>query len=398
MEKKVSLEHRFVEIIAAEVGCRPQQAAAAVDLFAEGATVPFVARYRKEVTGVSSTSSWRISPSAGSISSSSPGAATPFSPSIAEQGRLTPELERTIRATTSKQELEDLYLPYKPKRRTRAQIAREKGLEPLADALLGGGPRHRSSGRARPPFVDPEKGVEDDAAVSRGARDISAERLAESALLRARLRQVLAGQGCCGSSPPGKETAGAVYRDSRSQVSRFGTSVHRLLAIPPGLAQAARLLLVVLHPFFPGRRRGGRARPEERCRGRRPGARRPAARDPSHGRSAPGCAASACREDRDPRAPACSSWRGSSARARGEPALLGDAGENGVAAPASSRKYSRRLARFSKLLVEETPGHLLTVASDEGTVAPSANRSTAGGACAAASHSAAMISTETVFQ
>jgi protein Tex len=236
MEKTVSLEPRFVDRIATEVGCRPQQVAAAADLFAEGATVPFVARYRKEATGglldeqleeVAKRRDYFLELAARRDA---------ILASIAEQGKLTPELEAAIRATASKQELEDLYLPYKPKRRTRAQIARERGLEPLADALLAG-----AGGTALPeelagPFVDAEKGVEDAAAALSGARDVLAERLAESAPARAELRQVLSRQGVLRVQVlPGKESEGAVYRDyydHREPVADIPS--HRLLAILRG--------------------------------------------------------------------------------------------------------------------------------------------------------------------
>ncbi|HSK80546.1 MAG TPA: Tex family protein, partial [Thermoanaerobaculia bacterium] len=158
--------------------------------------------------------------------------------SIGEQGKLTPELEAAIRASTTKQELEDLYLPYKPKRRTRAQIAREKGLEPLADALLANAATRASVQELAQPFVDAEKGVEDAVAALAGARDILAERLAESAELRAELRKVLATDGVLRVRVlPGKETdqEAAVYRDyfEHDEPGRDIPS-HRLLAILRG--------------------------------------------------------------------------------------------------------------------------------------------------------------------
>src|SRR5579885_2973386 len=160
-EKTHTLEPRFVDRIATEVGCRPQQVRAAADLFAEGATVPFVARYRKEVTGGLLDEQLEEVAKRREYFLELASRRDAILASIAEQGKLTPELEQAIRATENKQELEDLYLPYKPKRRTRAQIAREKGLEPLADALL-----EAARGATRPeelaaPFVDAEKGVED---------------------------------------------------------------------------------------------------------------------------------------------------------------------------------------------------------------------------------------------
>ena len=159
MSKTAVLEPRFVEMIASEVSCRPQQVQAASELFAEGATVPFVARYRKEATGGLEDVQLETLSSAGSTSWSSPTAATPSSRASASRGSSPPSWRPPIRAAVTKQELEDLYLPYKPKRRTRAQIAREKGLEPLADALLAGAAGARRCRRSwRPRSSTPRRG------------------------------------------------------------------------------------------------------------------------------------------------------------------------------------------------------------------------------------------------
>jgi len=238
MSKTAVLEPRFVEIIASEVSCRPHQVEAASALFAEGATVPFVARYRKEVTGGLEDLQLENIAKRREYFLDLTERRDAILESIQEQGKLTADLETAIRAAVTKQELEDLYLPYKPKRRTRAQIAREKGLEPLADALVAG-----AAGRERPeemagPFVHTEKGVEDAAAALAGARDILAERLAESAEQRADLRRVLAGEGVLRVRVmPGKETdpEAAVYRDyfEHDEPGRDIKS-HRLLAILRG--------------------------------------------------------------------------------------------------------------------------------------------------------------------
>jgi len=177
MSKTAVLEPRFIDLIASEVGCRPHQVEAAAELFAEGATVPFVARYRKEVTGGLEDLQLETLAKRREYFLELAERRDAILESIREQGKLTDELEASIRAALVKSELEDLYLPYKPKRRTRAQIAREKGLEPLADAVLAG-----AAGRDLPEelaggFIDTEKGVEDAAAALAGARDILAERL-----------------------------------------------------------------------------------------------------------------------------------------------------------------------------------------------------------------------------
>jgi len=238
MSKSAVLEPRFLEIIASEVGCRPHQVTAAAELFAEGATVPFVARYRKEATGGLEDLQLENIFKRREYFLELTERRDAILDSIREQGKLTPELEAAIRTSVSKSELEDIYLPYKPKRRTRAQIAREKGLEPLADALLAGAAQRGFPEELAAPFVDAGKGVEDAAAALAGARDILAERLAESAELRADLRKTLATQGLLRVRVlPDKEKdpAAAVYRDyfEHDEPGRDIPS-HRLLAILRG--------------------------------------------------------------------------------------------------------------------------------------------------------------------
>ncbi len=239
MSKTAVLEPRFVDMIAAEVGCRPNQIEAAAALFAEGDTVPFVARYRKEATGGLEDLQLETLFKRREYFLELTERRDAILESIREQGKLTPELEAAIFAATGKQDLEDLYLPYKPKRRTRAQIAREKGLEPLADLVLG-----QAADRAADPaalasaFVDAEKGVEDTAAALAGARDILAERLSENADRRAELRKTLATGGILRVRVlPGKEKdqEAAVYRDyfEHDEPGRDIPS-HRLLAILRG--------------------------------------------------------------------------------------------------------------------------------------------------------------------
>jgi uncharacterized protein len=232
------LEPRFVAILASEVGCRPQQAQAAADLFAEGATVPFVARYRKEATGGLEDLHLETLFKRREYFLELAERRDAILASIAEQGKLTPELEAAIRASLAKQELEDLYLPYKPKRRTRSQIAREKGLEPLADSLLAHASTRDFPEELAAPFVAAAKGVEDAAAALAGARDILAERLAENAVERAELRRVLASEGALRVRVlPDKEKGpeAATYRDyfEHDEPGRDIPS-HRLLAILRG--------------------------------------------------------------------------------------------------------------------------------------------------------------------
>ncbi len=230
------LEPRFVEIIATELGCRSQQVKAAAELLAEGATVPFVARYRKEATGGLSDEQLENLARHRTYFLELSERRDAVLAQIAEQGKLTPELEQAVRGATAKQELEDLYLPYKRKRRTRAQMARERGLEPLADRLLEAARGDASAEALAAPFARSDQGVADANAALAGARDILAERFAENARHRAHLRQALRTRSELGARVKrGKEEAGQVYRDyfdHREPASRIPS--HRLLAILRG--------------------------------------------------------------------------------------------------------------------------------------------------------------------
>lgn len=230
------LEERFIEIIARQLDCRTGQVAAAAALFAEGSTVPFVARYRKEATGGLEDEKLETIDKQRTYFLELADRRDAILASIAEQGKLSEELEAAIRGAVTKQELEDLYLPYKPKRRTRAQIARERGLEPLADGLLEGARADASPEDLAAPFVDPDKGVDDAAAALAGARDILAERLAEDAENRAHLRRTLRTQGELEVRVlSGKEQEGKVYKDYfdyREPVRNIPS--HRMLAILRG--------------------------------------------------------------------------------------------------------------------------------------------------------------------
>ena len=231
-----SLEASFQQLIAQEVGCRPQQIAAASQLFADGSTVPFVARYRKEATGGLDDEVLETVHKRRDYFLELASRRDAILESISEQGKLTPELEKLIRAATSKQFLEDLYLPYKKKRRTRAQIAREKGLEPLADALLQSAAAQGEPENLATSFVDSEKEVADADAALAGARDILAERLAESADERSRLRKTMQNESLFKVRVlSGKEDEGKVYKDYfdyHEPSSKIPS--HRLLAVLRG--------------------------------------------------------------------------------------------------------------------------------------------------------------------
>ncbi len=230
------LESRFIRTIASELGCRPQQVSAAAELLAEGATVPFIARYRKEATGGLSDEQLETLAKRRGYFLELVDRRDAVLESISEQGKLTPALEQAIRGATSKQELEDLYLPYKRKRRTRAEIARERGLEPLAEGLLEAARGNTRASSLAAPFVNPEKGVDDADGALAGARDILAERFAENARHRERLRQALRSRGELRATVKrSKKEAGIVYKDyfdHREPASRIPS--HRLLAILRG--------------------------------------------------------------------------------------------------------------------------------------------------------------------
>ena len=176
----------ITQIIAEELKARPAQVEAAVGLLDEGATVPFIARYRKEATGGLDDIQLRhLEERLGYLRELGERRNTVLR-SIEEQGKLTDNLRAEILAADTKQRLEDLYLPYKPKRRTKAQIAREAGLEPLADGLLTE-PTQDPIGLAQN-FVDAAKGIADPDAALEGARQILMERFAEDPELAGRLR------------------------------------------------------------------------------------------------------------------------------------------------------------------------------------------------------------------
>lgn len=223
---------KIVQRIATELSVQPRQVAAAVQLLDEGSTVPFIARYRKEVTGnLDDTQLRNLEERLLYLRELEDRRAAILS-SIDEQGKLTDELRAAIDAADSKQVLEDLYLPYKPKRRTRAQIAREAGLEPLAQALLANPLLDPQAEAAA--YVDAEKGVADVKAALDGARDILSEQFGETAELLGKLRDYLHNQGVVSSAVvEGKENEeGEKFRDYYDYAETIKTvPSHRALAL-----------------------------------------------------------------------------------------------------------------------------------------------------------------------
>jgi uncharacterized protein len=198
--------------IADELNVRINQVEAAVGLLDEGSTVPFIARYRKEVTGGLDDTQLRNLEERLIYLRELEERREAVLRSIDEQGKLTPELKKDILAADTKTRLEDLYLPYKPKRRTKAQIAREAGLEPLAHALLADpslDPEAEAEG-----YVDKDKEVPDVAAALEGAKQILMEEFAEDAELVGKLRDYLWEHGVLASKVvDGKEQEGAKFAD-----------------------------------------------------------------------------------------------------------------------------------------------------------------------------------------
>jgi protein Tex len=212
--------------LAAELKVRPGQVKAAVDLLDGGATVPFIARYRKEATdGLDDTQLRELEARLAYLRELEDRRAAVLK-SIAEQGRLTPELQAALEAVPTKQELEDLYLPFKPKRRTKGMVAREAGLEPLADRLIADPTREPLAEAAG--FINAEAGFADAPAVLDGVRDLLSERWAEDAALVGHLREWLWAEGRLQSrlavGKDGTQTDAAKFRD----YFEYDEPIHRI--------------------------------------------------------------------------------------------------------------------------------------------------------------------------
>lgn len=223
---------RIAGIIAAEINAKPEQAIAAIGLLDEGATVPFVARYRKEVTGGLDDTQLRQLSERLAYLRELEARRSSILESIRGQEKLTPELELKIAGAQTKAELEDLYLPYKPKRRTKAEIARERGLGPLAEAILTD--RRLVPTEIAAQYVTGE--VADVKAALDGARDIITEGFAENAELIGNLRNYLKERAVLRSHVvDGKQDAGAKFSDYFDHFERWANVAgHRALAMLRG--------------------------------------------------------------------------------------------------------------------------------------------------------------------
>ena len=237
---------RIIEKIAEEISARGEQVRAAVALLDEGATVPFIARYRKEVTGGLDDTQLRLLDERLVYLRDLEERRATILASIDEQGKLTSELAAQIAGAETKQSLEDLYLPYKQKRRTKAQIAREAGLAPLAETLLAD-PTLTPEAEAAA-YINADAGFADIKAVLDGARQILMEQFAEDATLLGKLREYLAEHGVVKSTViAGKETEGAKFRDYFDYTEAVGAiPSHRALALFRGRNEGMLQVALVL--------------------------------------------------------------------------------------------------------------------------------------------------------
>ncbi|HTM78355.1 MAG TPA: Tex-like N-terminal domain-containing protein, partial [Devosia sp.] len=230
-----ALDTRIAAQIATEVAARPEQVRAAVELLDGGATVPFIARYRKEVTGGLDDTQLRLLAERLTYLRELEARRAAILKSIDEQGKLTPDLTASIAGAVTKAELEDFYLPFKPKRRTKAEIARERGLGPLAEAIL--------ANRSADPVLLAEGYITEEVPGAKealdGARDIVIEGLSENAALLGQLRTYMRDKAMLSAKVlKGKEEVGAKFSDYFVHSERWAkVAGHRALAMMRGRAE-----------------------------------------------------------------------------------------------------------------------------------------------------------------
>src|SRR5690606_17437760 len=241
----MNIEHYLK--IAEELNVRQKQVSDTIALLDEGATVPFISRYRKEVTG--SLDEVQVAAIRDRVQQlrELDKRRDAILKSIGEQGKLSQELEQKIQAAETMSVLEDLYLPYKPKRRTKATVAREKGLEPLAEVIFA--QDSISLEQEAEKFVDAEKEVNNVEEALQGARDIIAEWINEDAEVRAKMRKLFLEKGIFKSKViPGKEQEGIKYKDYFEWEEPVATTPsHRILAMRRGEKE----LILMLDAFPP---------------------------------------------------------------------------------------------------------------------------------------------------
>jgi uncharacterized protein len=246
-----TLSHEILLHIAQSLKLPLHSLTAVINLLNEGGTVPFIARYRKEATSNLDEVQIRDIEAKLAYFRDFVSRRETILASILEQGKLTDALKARIEATFEKSELEDLYFPYRPKRRTKATIARDRGLEPLADCLWAQQPTGQSIINYAASFIDPEREVATVEEALEGARHIVAEPISENADLRKALRQLMFDEGII----VGKKTFDAVdeqakfkmYYDYREPVKTIPS--HRMLAIRRGEAESVLYFLIELEPL-----------------------------------------------------------------------------------------------------------------------------------------------------
>ena len=222
----------YTALLANEFSLRPQQVQAAVELLDAGNTIPFIARYRKEATGSLDDQVLRELAERLEYLRNLDKRREEIRKSLTEQGVITEELEEKLQAARTLSELEDLYRPYRPKRRTRATMAREKGLEPLAMWLMLQDP-HGDPEKEAEKYIDPEKEVADTEAALSGARDILAEMVSDDADVRKSLREMMTREGILTTRAAKEEdSVYSMYYDFREPVRTM--AAHRILAVNRG--------------------------------------------------------------------------------------------------------------------------------------------------------------------
>ena len=239
----------MIQTLARELGRSEQHVENVIRLIDEGATIPFIARYRKELHGSMDDQLLRQLADRLQYLRNLTARKEEVKTSIENQGKLTEELTAALEKAATLAEVEDLYRPYKQKRRTRATIAREKGLEPLADLLSAHGPMIRNVEEAAAPFIDPEKKVETAADAIQGANDIIAERISDNADIRKELRNLYLRRAMLVSRSAEKEPEDSVYRlyyDFKTPVSR--AQGYQVLAINRGERENILKVSVELEP------------------------------------------------------------------------------------------------------------------------------------------------------
>ena len=223
----------ILAVLASELNQKPEYVENVVRLLDEGNTIPFIARYRKELHGAMDDTTLRTLETRLQYLRGLQERRESILKSIEEQGKLTEELKKAIDAASTLAELEDLYRPYKQKRRTRATIAREKGLAPLAELLFAQGRDCPEPLDAAHDYIDPERGVETAEDALAGASDIIAEQISDDAALRKTLRELLRCQGLLHSEAATEEdSVYRLYYDFTQRISRL--QGHQVLAINRG--------------------------------------------------------------------------------------------------------------------------------------------------------------------